>query len=211
MGWIKLDRKVCDNWLWKDKPFTKGQAWVDLLLLADYEDNDGYYRNSVKHFKAGTVYRSITVLAVRWGWSRDKVRRFLKVLHEENMISLKSTKNDTTITIEKWAFYQGGNTLDNTLGNTVGKTLDKSSDNTLGNTYTRNKEYKENKEEKEYYGSDEQEEEDGFFESWIINDEGHKEFIDMKQVDTGNEFVYFDRAGNKYITDWDKGYRLADE
>lgn len=208
MGWIKLDRKVCDNWVWRDKPFTKGQAWVDLLLLADYEDNDGYYRNSVKHFKAGVVYRSISCLAVRWGWSRDKVRRFLNVLQDENMILLKATKNDTTITLVKWAFYQHGNTSDNTTDNTTGKSSDKSSDNTTDNTYTRNK---EDKEEKEYCSSDEPEEDDEFFASWIINDEGYKEFIDMKQVETEEGFIYFDRAGRKYITDWDKGYRLADE
>ena len=53
--------------------------------------------------------------------------------------------------------------------------------------------------------------EDDFFESWIINDDGKREFIDMKQVETEEGFVYFDRAGNKYLNDYDKGYILANE
>ena len=141
MGWIKLDRKICENWLWQDKPFTKGQAWIDLLLLADYEDNDGYYRNSVKHFKAGTVYRSILYLSKRWCWSRNKVKRFLNVLQNEGMITYNATTNDTTITLVKWELYQHSVTTDVTTDV----------------THTRNKEYKEDKEIKEEVSSDEEE------------------------------------------------------
>ena len=37
VGWIKLDRQICDHWLWKDQPFSYGQAWVDLLLNANHK------------------------------------------------------------------------------------------------------------------------------------------------------------------------------
>ncbi len=37
-GYICLHRKIRDNWLWKKKPFSPGQAWVDMLLLADHAD-----------------------------------------------------------------------------------------------------------------------------------------------------------------------------
>ena len=36
-GWIRLSRNLLDCWLWQEKPFSKAQAWVDILLLANYE------------------------------------------------------------------------------------------------------------------------------------------------------------------------------
>ena len=38
-GWIKLWRKFADDPLWVSEPFTKGQAWVDLLLMAQGTEN----------------------------------------------------------------------------------------------------------------------------------------------------------------------------
>ena len=37
-GWIKLHRTLQDNKLWYSEPLTKGQAWVDLILLANHKD-----------------------------------------------------------------------------------------------------------------------------------------------------------------------------
>ena len=148
-------------------------------------------------------------MAEQTGLSIHQVRVALKNLNMTQEVAQSSTPKFTVITIKNWDKFQG---VAQYVANKW-QTDDKQVTNewqTSGNNI-RNKEYKEDKEEKEYYGSDEQEEDDGFFESWIINDEGHKEFIDMKQVETEEGFIYFDRAGKKYITDWDKGYRLADE
>jgi len=35
-GWIRLYRKMQDNPLWTSEPFTRGQAWIDLLMIAGY-------------------------------------------------------------------------------------------------------------------------------------------------------------------------------
>ena len=37
-GYIKIHRKIQECWLWQDK-FSKGQAWIDLLLRANHKDN----------------------------------------------------------------------------------------------------------------------------------------------------------------------------
>jgi hypothetical protein len=46
-GWICLHRQIQDHWLWEDRPFSRGQAWIDLLMLANHEDKkmifDGIY------------------------------------------------------------------------------------------------------------------------------------------------------------------------
>ncbi|WP_322020128.1 hypothetical protein [Clostridium butyricum] len=38
-GWQKIYRDIQDHWLWEDKPFSRGQAWIDLILLVNHEDN----------------------------------------------------------------------------------------------------------------------------------------------------------------------------
>jgi hypothetical protein len=35
-GWIKLHRKIVESPDWLSEPFTRGQAWVDLLLIANH-------------------------------------------------------------------------------------------------------------------------------------------------------------------------------
>ena len=35
-GWVKTYRSLTDHWVWQDKPFSKGQAWMDLLLMVNH-------------------------------------------------------------------------------------------------------------------------------------------------------------------------------
>ena len=37
-GWIKIHRDILYHEIWSDKPFSKGQAWIDLILLANHSD-----------------------------------------------------------------------------------------------------------------------------------------------------------------------------
>lgn len=150
MGWIKVDRKLLDNSIWTKEKFTKGQAWIDLLLLANHKDSRELYRGNMKDFKKGNVYRSIDWLSKRWRWTWRTTERYLKMLEKEQMLSIKCTKHDTTITIVNWEFYQG-------KGRTESRTddiSDDTSDSRTDDIYTRrNKErYKKEKE----IGPDEQ-------------------------------------------------------
>lgn len=95
-----------DNKLWTHKPYAYGQAWVDLLLLANHETKTGFYQGKEIEFKRGTVYRSILSLGERWGWDRKKVRKYLKFLELEKMATTISTTHGTTITIVNYALYQ---------------------------------------------------------------------------------------------------------
>ncbi len=106
MGFFKIDRQIFDHWLWEDKPFSKGQAWVDLVGLANYEDGKAPYQGKIITCKRGTVYRSISFLAERWGWSRDKTRSFLNLLESDGMVIVKATTNQTTITLVNYGKFQ---------------------------------------------------------------------------------------------------------
>lgn len=105
-GWIKLHRPIQTHWLWEDKPFSKGQAWIDLLLMANHTDNKFLLGNDVVVVERGTFITSELKLMERWGWSKTKVRGFLNLLQKECMLEKKTDKKKTTLTIVNYSVYQ---------------------------------------------------------------------------------------------------------
>jgi len=79
-GWIRLHRKIMNTPEWLAEPFTRGQAWVDLLLLANHETGFICKRGVMIAVERGQVGYSEDTLAARWRWSRGKVRRFIAEL-----------------------------------------------------------------------------------------------------------------------------------
>lgn len=105
-GWITLNRQITDNWLWKDRPFTKGQAWIDILLRVNHKENKIPVNNEIVEVQIGQTIWSIKDMADRWGWSRKKVSNFLNVLQNESMIAQKRTSKYTLLTVVNWGMYQ---------------------------------------------------------------------------------------------------------
>jgi hypothetical protein len=98
-GYIKLYRKLTAHPLWEDRPFSKGQAWIDLLLTANHKKARFPLGRSVMTAEAGQVVTSEMKLAARWGWSRQKVRNFLKTLSDDGMLHKASGANMTVLTL----------------------------------------------------------------------------------------------------------------
>lgn len=105
-GFIIVSRNICEHWVWSKTPVSWGQAWVDLLLMANYKARNVPYKGEVLQGEAGTVYRSIKWLSLRWGWSRDKTRNFLKLLENDGMIQLKADRHHTSIFIVNYGKFQ---------------------------------------------------------------------------------------------------------
>ena len=125
MGYIKLDRKLFKNFLWEsNEPFSKRDAWIDLIQLANYKDTKEYYKGKMIQRERGTVYCSYVWLSNRWKWSRGKVIRYIEMLKNEKMCSVNSTPDGTSITIENYTFYQDGGTTDRTPHSTSDGTTD---------------------------------------------------------------------------------------
>jgi len=121
-GYIKLYRQLLDNPLWKEKPFTKGQAWVDLLLKANYKDKTVEIKGKIITIKRGQLLRSADSLARDWGWSRGKVIRFLKELDDTANGTADGTPYGTLITIENYETFQGSRTPNGTADGTANGT-----------------------------------------------------------------------------------------
>lgn len=105
-GWIKLHRSLLVNWLWEDKPFSRGQAWIDLLLMANHKDKEVLLGNEHISIERGSFVTSELKLMERWGWSKSKVRAFLQVLESDKMLIKKTDHKKTTITIVNYSVFQ---------------------------------------------------------------------------------------------------------
>lgn len=105
-GWIKIHRQVLHHPMYYAEPFTRMQAWFDLLLLANIEDQDMFIRGNRIAVKRGMVVNSKDWLASRWRWSRGKVTRYLDMLETEGMIEQQKSNVITCISITKFDYYQ---------------------------------------------------------------------------------------------------------
>lgn len=158
-SYIKIDRGLKSNPLWLETPFSKGQAWVDLLILAQGIDKEKMYRGEIQKMKSGTVYTSIIYLTKRWGWGRNKVYRFLQDLIKDKMVTVQGwsqngtqkrtlkgsnngTTNGTIITIVNWGVYQYASTNNDTNNETENGTNNGTHNGTHNIKHTK-KAYKE--------------------------------------------------------------------
>lgn len=109
-GFVKLYRTIRKHWLWEDKPFSKGQAWLDLLLLANHCDHKSVSGGVVTVYHRGQVNVSQRYLAEAWGWSRKKVKAFIADLVADEMLKEEPRKeppHNTALTIVNYTFWQG--------------------------------------------------------------------------------------------------------
>ncbi len=143
-GWVKLYRKIQDWNLWTQEKFTRGQAWVDLILMANHKENSFRIRGNVIIVKRGQVGRSEDALAVRWRWSRNKVRRFLKDLKMAQQIEQQKSRILSIITIVNYDLYQENGAVSETTDDTTER-QQKDTNKNVKNVKNEKKEtYKEN-------------------------------------------------------------------
>lgn len=115
-GWIKLHREIVDHWIWQD-PF-KLRAWLDLIMLANHKPKKILINGQLVTIDVGQHWTSYEHLATRWGCSKNRVVRFLKLLKDDEMITYKSTPNGTLINVVNYRVYQGFSEDSDTLMDT---------------------------------------------------------------------------------------------
>lgn len=111
-GWISVHREIQKHWVWEDKPFSKGQAWIDLLLMANYKPNKFVLGNELVQVETGQFITSELKLMERWGWGKSKTRAFLKLLADDGMIEKQTDQKKTTVKIVNYSVYQDSETTD---------------------------------------------------------------------------------------------------
>lgn len=155
-GWVKIYRDIQNCWIWEGEPFSRGQAFIDLILMVNHEDKKIMFNGSLVEVKRGSCITSLRKLGEKWGWSSKKVKHFLEQLESDKMLSYKSDSKKTLVTIENYDFYQSKDSerkhqsnSEDTLKKIKGKTEENQK-----KTNKNDKEYikndKEGKELKEY-------------------------------------------------------------
>ena len=99
-------RSLQDHWIWDDKPVAKGQAWVDMLLWASHKDREAPAIEGFVEIKEGEFIRTLRQMGDAWGWSKNKVKRFLEVLEKGDMIELQNGTRTTHVSICKYRTYR---------------------------------------------------------------------------------------------------------
>ena len=131
-GWIKLYRQLQECPLWYDEKFTKGQAWVDLLLLANHRDKKILFNSEMITIKRGQYLTSMVKLSGKWKWNRKTVSSYLNMLEKEKMITKLSDNTKTLITIENYEMYQCTDELDGQpIGQPITQPIGQPRDNSL--------------------------------------------------------------------------------
>lgn len=114
-GWQKVYRDITKHWLWEDKPFSRGQAFIDLLLMVNHQDKKILFNGDLVEVKRGSRITSLRQLGESWGWSRTKVKKFLEQLEKDGMITVKSDSKKTVVSIENYSVYQDSKNSDVTV------------------------------------------------------------------------------------------------
>lgn len=109
-GWFRVHRSLFDSKLWMDEPFTRGQAWVDMIGLANHKPGWIRKRGIRVDIPRGAVGYSERELAKRWKWSRGKVQRFLEELQKDLRIEPQNGPQKDNVTscylITNYEMYQ---------------------------------------------------------------------------------------------------------
>lgn len=146
-GWIKLHRDIQEHWLWEDEPFSRGQAFIDLLMEVNHEDKKKLFNGELIEIKRGSKITSLRQLSERWKWSTKKVKKFLEQLEKDEMITFKSDTKKTLITIENYSVYQDRGNSEETDKKYLGN-IEENQKKNKGNSEENQR--KTNKNDKEY-------------------------------------------------------------
>ena len=62
-GYVSLHRKIRSHWIWNDRPFSKGQAWIDMLMKANHKENKFPFKDKIINISRGQFSRTERGLA----------------------------------------------------------------------------------------------------------------------------------------------------
>ena len=105
-GWIKIDRAILENWVYKSTTYDNLHAFLDILLTVNYSEHEFFSKGKLVKLQPGQMITSIPILARRWGWSENRVRRFLGALAEGDIVRTVGSPYGSTLTVVNWDKYQ---------------------------------------------------------------------------------------------------------
>ena len=99
-GFIKLPRSITEMEGYFGEPFSRVQCWIDLLLLAQWQDNRTFFKRGKKVvLKRGQIAISLKDLADRWSLAINTVRGRLADFVSEGKIDIQKSNLISIISI----------------------------------------------------------------------------------------------------------------
>lgn len=127
-GHVKIARKAFDpvagdRWWLEPREFSKWEAWVDLIQLAQWTDFRHVTKYGPVDLKRGEFLASLRWLGERWQWGQERVRRYLKDAEETSRLARQSeTRAGIVYHIVNYDAYQGSAAACETVSETVSET-----------------------------------------------------------------------------------------
>lgn len=103
-GWIKIHREIQGHWI-SQCPEKLGR-WIDLLLLANFEDKKVLVGDRLIEVKRGQMIMSFDYLAKRWNISKSTASKFIELLESDKMVERHTEQRKTILTICNYDSYQ---------------------------------------------------------------------------------------------------------
>lgn len=140
---LTLDRQLADDDLWLAEPFSRGQAWLDLWLLANDAARQAAWRGITVPLERGQLGRSVASLATRWQWSRIKTRAVLEELRRRQKINFKMDNVATVITVVGYERFNPEAKANQTANQTADLTANLTANQQAGDSKTYRRLYTE--------------------------------------------------------------------
>ena len=106
-SFIKLYRKIQDNWIWENPLYLK--CWLDMLMRASIKPSSALINEQVIQVNRGDIIFSQRVFCKRNSISRQKLRTLLKKMEKTKMISIKTNPNITHLSLNNYELYHSSN------------------------------------------------------------------------------------------------------
>ena len=102
-SFIKLYRKIQDNWIWDNPLYLK--CWIDMLMRANIKSSSTLINEHIVEVSRGEIVFSQRNFAKRNKMSRQQLRTFLKKLEKSKMIRVKSNPLLTHLILVGYSTY----------------------------------------------------------------------------------------------------------
>ena len=110
-GWIKLHRKLLKSDVFENEKLLKMFVWC--LIKASRTEREQVIGATTVNLLPGQFVTGRRKASIELGIKESTVTSCLKRLEKMNIISMKSNRSYTIVTVDNWELYQDGKEMDN--------------------------------------------------------------------------------------------------
>lgn len=155
-NFIPISRKLFKHGFWlEQRTYSRFEAWLDMIAQARYLDTEvqQLMGSAIIRWGRGQLIASLRFVSERWGWSRSKSDRFMRLLEAEGMITRRSQGGNgyMVITICNYESYNTIRESDEQLLNNTWLAAEQPAENPRDKTNIVNKAKKVNNDNSNIY------------------------------------------------------------